>query len=342
MEWKANKSAQRVVTFGTREMVLYYPLQPSALTAVQSLMSFMFQSNSPKGNTEAGEMGDKDDVQIGANKFSERSPLGTSAPSEKDYLEPPPAPLFEANELKSWSFWRAGIAEFVATLLFLYITIGTAIGTNRANLLRPCSGVGILGIAWAFGGMIFVLVYCTAGISGGHINPAVTFGLFLGRKVSFPRALFYIIMQCLGAICGAGIVKGFQSTQYEQLSGGANIVAHGYTKGSGLGAEIIGTFVLVYTVFSATDAKRNARDSHVPILAPLPIGFAVFLVHLATIPITGTGINPARSLGAAIIYNRTHAWSDHWIFWVGPFIGAALAAAYHVLVIRAKPFTHRH
>ncbi|AQK73388.1 Aquaporin PIP1-2 [Zea mays] len=100
-------------------------------------------------------------------------------------------------------------------------------------------------------------------------------------------------------------------------------------------------FILVYTVFSATDAKRNARDSHVPILAPLPIGFAVFLVHLATIPITGTGINPARSLGAAIIYNRDHAWNDHWIFWVGPFIGAALAAIYHQVIIRAIPFKSR-
>ncbi|KAJ6808450.1 putative aquaporin PIP1-2 [Iris pallida] len=92
------------------------------------------------------------------------------------------------------------------------------------------------------------------------------------------------------------------------------------------------------TPSSATDAKRNARDSHVPILAPLPIGFAVFLVHLAAIPITGTGINPARSLGAAIIYNKDHAWDDHWIFWVGPFIGAALAAIYHQIVIRAIPF----
>ncbi|HDK8805140.1 TPA: aquaporin, partial [Escherichia coli] len=113
---------------------------------------------------------------------------------------------------------------------------------------------------------------------------------------------------------------------------------HGYTKGDGLGAEIVGTFVLVYTVFSATDAKRSARDSHVPILAPLPIGFAVFLVHLATIPITGTGINPARSLGAAIVFNKDRAWDDHWIFWVGPFIGAALAALYHQVVIRAIPF----
>ncbi|KAM1028087.1 hypothetical protein ACFX2I_040771 [Malus domestica] len=119
------------------------------------------------------------------------------------------------------------------------------------------------------------------------------------------------------------------------------LVNHGYTKDDGLGAEIVGTSVLVYTVFSATDAKRNARDSHVP--APLPIGFAVFLVHLATIPITGTGINPARSLGAAIIYkyNKDHAWDDHWIFWVGPFIGAALAALYHQIVIRAMPFKTR-
>lgn len=102
--------------------------------------------------------------------------------------------------------------------------------------------------------------------SGGHINPAVTFGLLLARKLSLTRAVFYIIMQCLGAICGAGVVKGFQGdSRYEMLRGGANVVNHGYTKGDGLGAEIIGTFVLVYTVFSATDAKRNARDSHVPV-----------------------------------------------------------------------------
>ncbi len=72
-------------------------------------------------------------------------------------------------------------------------------------------------------------------------------------------------MQCLGAICGAGVVKGFEKGQYESHGGGANVVNFGYTKGDGLGAEIIGTFVLVYTVFSATDAKRNARDSHVPV-----------------------------------------------------------------------------
>lgn len=93
----------------------------------------------------------------------------------------------------------------------------------------------------------------------------MTFGLFLARKLSLTRAVFYIIMQCLGAICGAGVVKGFQKKQYEMLGGGANTIQSGYSTGGGLGAEIVGTFVLVYTVFSATDAKRNARDSHVPV-----------------------------------------------------------------------------
>uniref|UniRef100_A0A1D1YL45 Aquaporin PIP2-7 n=1 Tax=Anthurium amnicola TaxID=1678845 RepID=A0A1D1YL45_9ARAE len=251
----------------------------------------------------------------------------------KDYTDPPPAPLLDLGELRLWSFHRALIAEFVATLLFLYVTVATVIG--HKNQAEPCGGVGLLGIAWAFGGMIFILVYCTAGISGGHINPAVTFGLFLARKVSLVRALLYMVAQCLGAICGVGLVKAFMKGPYNSLGGGANEVAEGYSKGTAVGAEIIGTFVLVYTVFSATDPKRSARDSHVPVLAPLPIGFAVFMVHLATIPITGTGINPARSFGAAVIYNRDKAWDDQWIFWVGPFAGALAAAAYHQYILRA-------
>lgn len=255
--------------------------------------------------------------------------------SSKDYEDPPPAPLVDAAEFGLWSFYRALIAEFVATFLFLYIGVATVIGVVEA---KSCGGVGLLGISWAFGGMIFVLVYCTAGVSGGHINPAVTFGLFLARKVSLPRAFFYMVAQCLGAICGAGMVKAFQHSYYVQSGGGANMVNSDYSKGAGLTAEILGTFVLVYTVFSATDPKRNARDSHVPVLAPLPIGFAVFMVHLATIPITGTGINPARSFGAAVVYGHKQSWDDHWIFWVGPFIGAALAAGFHQYILRAGAF----
>lgn len=111
--------------------------------------------------------GKEEDVRLGANKFPERQPIGTAAQSQdegKDYTEPPPAPLFEPGELYSWSFYRAGIAEFIATFLFLYITILTVMGVVKAP--TKCATVGIQGIAWAFGGMIFALVYCTAGISG--------------------------------------------------------------------------------------------------------------------------------------------------------------------------------
>jgi aquaporin PIP len=266
---------------------------------------------------------------------------GGDSAAAKDYSDPPPTPLIDLDELRKWSLYRACIAEFIATLLFLYVTVLTVIGykstvdSKKGIDVDECGGVGILGIAWSFGGMIFVLVYCTAGISGGHINPAVTLGLFLARKVSLIRAVLYMVAQCLGAISGCGLVKAFQKSYYNRYGGGANELALGYNKGTGLGAEIIGTFVLVYTVFSATDPKRNARDSHIPVLAPLPIGFAVFMVHLATIPITGTGINPARSFGAAVIYNQEKAWDDQWIFWVGPFIGAAIAAFYHQFILRA-------
>ncbi|KAL7118520.1 hypothetical protein ACP275_02G006900 [Erythranthe tilingii] len=261
--------------------------------------------------------------------------VGEEVAAPKDYVDPPPVPFLGIGELKLWSFYRALIAEFIATLLFLYVTVATVIGHKKLSDLDQCNGVGLLGIAWAFGGMIFILVYCTAGISGGHINPAVTFGLFLARKVSLIRGISYIIAQSLGAICGVGLVKAFMKSDYNRFGGGANSVAPGYNIGTAVGAEIIGTFVLVYTVFSATDPKRSARDSHVPVLAPLPIGFAVFMVHLATIPITGTGINPARSFGAAVIFNNQKIWDDHWIFWVGPIAGAIAAAIYHQFVLRA-------
>jgi glycerol uptake facilitator-like aquaporin len=172
--------------------------------------------------------------------------------------------------------------------------------------------VGILGIAWAFGGMIFILVYCTAGISGGHINPPVTFGVFLvslcarcstwWRRASAPSAVWRSSWDSRAdSTCDTAAAP-------TRLPPGSPLARFS------LAAEIIGTFVLVYTVFSATDPKRNAHDSHVPVrewiqfsvmsncdcesafvrmrclcsnqrngdqvLAPLPIGFAVFMVHL--------------------------------------------------------------
>jgi len=295
--------------------------------------------------------------------------MEAEAAAKAPYRDPPPALLLDTSELKKWCLYRALIAEFMATLIFLYVSIATVIGYKNQSMAEACTGVGFLGVAWSFGATIFILVYCTSGISGmhtrdeeddeliderhastiyfflhhnigGHINPAVTFGLFVGRKLSLVRTLLYIVAQCLGAICGVGIVKGIMKHPYNSLGGGANEVSTGYTIGGALAAEIVGTFILVYTVFSATDPKHTACDcpfvpvraprlldfhacscykcnvlirgrACVQVLLPLPIGFAVFVVHLATIPITGTGINPARSLGVAVLYNQHAAWKDH-------------------------------
>jgi aquaporin PIP len=264
--------------------------------------------------------------------------VSTDADKKPPYTDPCPVPLVNSREFGKWRLYRPVIAEFVATLLFVYVTVATIIGHKRQADSQPSAGAEVLGIAWSFGGMIFVLVYCTSGISGGHVNPAVTFGALLSRKVSLAQAVLYAVAQCVGAICGAGLVRAVHgSGAYKLYGGGANVVAAGYSRAGGLAAEIVGTFVLVYTVLTADDAKRQARDKHVPVVAPLAIGFAVFMVHLATIPVTGTGINPARSLGPAVVVNQRKVWQDQWMFWVGPLIRAAIAVFYHQVVLRAFP-----
>ncbi|XP_037422445.1 probable aquaporin PIP2-7 [Triticum dicoccoides] len=252
------------------------------------------------------------------------------------YGDPPAVRALDTSELGTWSLYRALIGEFTASLILLYVSIATVIGYRNQSSAADerCTGVGYLGVAWSFGATVSVLVSSTSGVSGGHINPAVTFALFMAGKVTLVRAVLYVAAQCLGAVVGVGVVKGIMKHPYDDLGGGANAVAGGYSLGAALGAETLGTFVLAYAVFSATDPKRTARDAFVPLVAALPIGMAVFVVHLATIPITGTGINPARSLGAAVLYNQHETWKQHWIFWVGPFTGAAMAAFYHKIVLR--------
>ncbi|KAF3446820.1 hypothetical protein FNV43_RR12000 [Rhamnella rubrinervis] len=147
---------------------------------------------------------------------------GEASQGARDYVEPPPASIFDVAELSIWSFYRAIIAEFIATRLFLYVTVATVIGYNKQA--DSCETVGVLGIAWAFGGMNFILVYSTAGISG----------LFLSRKVSLMRAVAYLAAQCLGAICGAGLMKGIMEDYYNVLGGGANTLNPTYSKGTAL------------------------------------------------------------------------------------------------------------
>ncbi|CAA6674594.1 unnamed protein product [Spirodela intermedia] len=201
----------------------------------------------------------------------------------------------------------------MATLLFLYVAVATVIGQLKQE--NKCDGVGTLGIAWAFGGMIFVLVYSL------HISNSNLWN----RKLSLVRAVSYAVAQCLGAVCGAGLAKSIMKRPYNSLGGDANLVQPGYSTGAALGAEIVGTFLLVYTVFSATDPSARPET---PMVRRL-------LSASGHYPITGTGINPARSFGTAVIYNQKAAWDDQWIFWIGPLTGAAIAAGYHQYVLRA-------
>ncbi|GLJ53390.1 hypothetical protein SUGI_1138640 [Cryptomeria japonica] len=243
-----------------------------------------------------------------------------------------PAPLFNRNELRQRSLYRAIMAEFLSTLVFVLITIGTLI--EHAHGQAPCGGtpnssssLGMFGLARSFGGMIFILVYCTFGFSGAHINPAVTLGLFLARKLSLARAVMYVVAQCAGAVCGAGLVKGLFRAYYIGSTADYNIaIAYGEFKY----ADFIIAFVLIYTLFSATEPQQN----YFPVMGPLPVGLGVLIIYLAVSnAMAEDGDDKGRISPARIDAYVVRFWIQ-WLLWVGPLLGAAAAAAYHQYSLR--------
>ncbi|GAQ80027.1 aquaporin [Klebsormidium nitens] len=240
--------------------------------------------------------------------------------------------VWQPRALSTPMLWRDVFVEFLSTGLFIFFVISAIVFTN----FTFAGGVGLFGIAFAFGITIFVLVYSSAGLSGGHINPAVTFAMFLAGRIDVIKGLLYMCAQVVGAICGAAIVREINTPLYNRVYGGCNFVQSGYTVGGAFSAEVIGTFVLIYTIFAATDPKRSALEvsPHLGVLAPLAIGFSIFVVHIALIPVDGVSINPARSFGPAVVLNDSHIWKDMWIFWVGPLTGAILATFVYEAVIR--------
>ncbi|MBF8267809.1 MAG: hypothetical protein HW388_1317, partial [Dehalococcoidia bacterium] len=157
----------------------------------------------------------------------------------------------------------------------------------------------------------------TARISGGHINPAVTFAAVLTRKMGVTKGGMYVVGQLSGAIVGAFLLKAVIP---DALEGGlgSHALGPGITAGAGLVVEMVLTFLLVFVVFAtAMDPKGPGH------LAPLAIGLAVLVDHLVGVPLTGASMNPARTLGPAW---AAGAWADHWVYWVGPLAGGAIAA----------------
>ncbi|MFQ5520811.1 MAG: MIP family channel protein [Candidatus Methylomirabilia bacterium] len=220
---------------------------------------------------------------------------------------------------------RATVAEFIATLLFVFLGPATVVVTGGL-MNEDLTSARLLVIALGHGLAIALLVAATANISGGHINPAVTLGALLTRKITAVKAGMYIVAQLVGAILGALLLKGVIPAAAEGNLG-AHGLGSGITAGAGLVTEIILTFALVFVVFAtAMDPKGLGH------LAPLAIGLTIVVDHLVGVPITGASMNPARSFGPALVAG---AWANHWIYWVGPIVGGGLAAlVYQFIFLR--------
>ncbi len=227
------------------------------------------------------------------------------------------------------------IAEFVGTFVLVFGGVGCAVLAG--------SKVGNLGVAFAFGLSLLAMVYAIGPISGCHVNPAVTFGLLLARKVRAVDVPGYVIAQICGAVLASAailaIASGGPAGYDATVSGlGANgFGAHspgGYNLVAALVAEAILTAVLVFTVLGSTDVLAPVG------FAGIPIGLVLTLIHLVGIPITNTSVNPARSIGPALFVGGW-ALAQLWAFIVAPCVGAAVAAAIYLAVGRRGPVEDR-
>lgn len=230
--------------------------------------------------------------------------------------------------MNHFSLSQRATAEFLGTLWLVLGGCGSAV----LAAAFPNVGIGLLGVSLAFGLTVVTMAYAVGHISGGHFNPAVTIGLCTARRFLARDVLPYILAQLAGAIAGAGILyliatgkagfdvsAGFAANGYDLYSPG------GYSLTAALVAELVMTFFFLMVILGAT-------NKHAPqAMAGLAIGLALTLIHLVTIPVTNTSVNPARSTGPAIFVG---GWAIRqlWLFWLAPIVGAALAGvAYRFL-----------
>lgn len=216
------------------------------------------------------------------------------------------------------------IAEFIGTLTLVTLGCGTAmlVGCNAA------AGSGYLLTALAFGLVIVGMAYCVGNISGCHINPAVSLGVLMSKGMSVQDFIGYVIAQCLGALAGAGLLAAiFGLGGVADMTGGFGsngLAGVGGNAIAGLLVEIVLTFFFVLVILGVTSKKAGHGS-----FAGVVIGFTLVLVHILGIGLTGTSVNPARSFGPALVAlftGNTAPIACLWVFIVGPFVGAALAA----------------
>jgi aquaporin PIP len=231
-----------------------------------------------------------------------------TAPAVPDRSGPlhPPSPVIALTLLRALSSPQACIAEWLATFMFLFCTIGCVVFTQDGGITTARQ----LEVSLVFGVLICILVFINAGISGGNINPAVSWGLMVAKRISPVRMLAYTIAQCLGAICGAGFVRIMTPALFDKVDGGANEISPNANAQEALGVEFGCTFLLVITVMAATDSVRAEANKHIGTIAPIVVGLAVTAAHFIAIPVDNCSINPARSFGVSAISGN---WNDHWV-----------------------------
>ena len=212
------------------------------------------------------------------------------------------------------------IAELVGTMVLVLLGCGSAVFAGGAADTVG-AGTGTIGVALAFGLSVVAMAYCIGGISGCHINPAITLSVWMSGRMESKDALMYMLFQVIGAIVGAGILAALVSTggHAGPTMTGANSFDVGETAQAFL-AEAVFTFIFVLVVLGATDQKRGAGN-----MAGLAIGLTLALIHIVCIPITGTSVNPARSIGPALMEGG-QALSQLWLFIVAPLVGAAFSS----------------
>ena len=208
------------------------------------------------------------------------------------------------------------LAELIGTFVLTLLGCGAAVSLNCG-----VDAASVVGTSMAFGIAVIAMAYTTGGISGCHINPAITLGCLLTKRISGKDAGMYMLFQVIGAILASCVLYAFVQTAPELAQGtttGANSCAGGVV--NGLIVEIVLTCIFVLVVLGSTDSKVGAGN-----FAGLAIGITLILIHLVGIHYTGTSVNPARSIGPAI-FEGGIALQQLWVFIVGPFAGGALAA----------------